>query len=337
MAIARQCAAAGRRTLLVEQNDFASGTTSRSTRIIHGGLRYLEHGEIGLVRESLRERERLLRTQAAPGSPDALPAGAAAGKTQRARSPLRLVALSPLYAGVAAPQRPGDDIAQLERVARSTGSAGASSITRTRSASSPSAWLPSGWRRRWPPAPRRAITRRRCRWKWPTDACAACACATGWMAPNIASRRSASSTPSGPWADGVARRAGIANLRMIGGVRGSHLVLPRFSGAPESAVYTEALDGRPIFVIPWNRATAGGHNRGGRRRRSRPHAAERGGDRLPAGVGAATLPCGCARTRRHSLRRWRECGRCRSRPAIRWRRSRAGTCCTIIATTASRE
>jgi len=61
VAIARQCALAGRRTLILEQHDFAAGTTSRSTRIIHGGLRYLEHGEIGLVRESLRERERLLR------------------------------------------------------------------------------------------------------------------------------------------------------------------------------------------------------------------------------------------------------------------------------------
>ena len=52
VAIARECARAGRRTLLVEQHDFAAGTTSRATRIIHGGLRYLEHGEIGLVRES---------------------------------------------------------------------------------------------------------------------------------------------------------------------------------------------------------------------------------------------------------------------------------------------
>src|SRR5262249_4296250 len=60
VAIARECARHGKRTLLVEQNDFASGTTSRSTRIIHGGLRYLEHGEIGLGRESLRDRERLL-------------------------------------------------------------------------------------------------------------------------------------------------------------------------------------------------------------------------------------------------------------------------------------
>src|SRR5579871_221512 len=61
VAVARECARAGKRTLLVEQNDFASGVTSRSTRIIHGGLRYLEHGEVGLVRESVRERDRLLR------------------------------------------------------------------------------------------------------------------------------------------------------------------------------------------------------------------------------------------------------------------------------------
>src|SRR5271165_3493880 len=61
VAIARECARAGRRTLLVEQQDFASGTTSRSTRIIHGGLRYLEHGEFGQVRESLRERQWLLQ------------------------------------------------------------------------------------------------------------------------------------------------------------------------------------------------------------------------------------------------------------------------------------
>src|SRR5882724_12025290 len=61
VAVARECARSGKRTLLVEQSDFASGVTSRSTRIIHGGLRYLEHGELGLVRESLRERDRLLR------------------------------------------------------------------------------------------------------------------------------------------------------------------------------------------------------------------------------------------------------------------------------------
>src|SRR5213075_316398 len=63
VAIARECARGGKRTLLLEQNDFGSGTSSRSTRIIHGGLRYLEHGELALVRESLRAREELIRSR----------------------------------------------------------------------------------------------------------------------------------------------------------------------------------------------------------------------------------------------------------------------------------
>jgi glycerol-3-phosphate dehydrogenase len=60
-AIARDAALRGLSVLLLERHDFASGTTSWSTRLIHGGLRYLEHREFGLVRESLRERERLLK------------------------------------------------------------------------------------------------------------------------------------------------------------------------------------------------------------------------------------------------------------------------------------
>lgn len=47
--------------LLVDKADFAAGATSASSRMIHGGLRYLENGEFRLVRESLRERDRLLR------------------------------------------------------------------------------------------------------------------------------------------------------------------------------------------------------------------------------------------------------------------------------------
>ena len=46
---------------LVEKDDFAAGTSGRSARLIHGGLRYLEHGEFGLVQESLRERAILRR------------------------------------------------------------------------------------------------------------------------------------------------------------------------------------------------------------------------------------------------------------------------------------
>lgn len=57
------CAAVRRgiRTALVEKNDFGAEVTSRSTRLIHGGLRYLESFQFGLVRESLKGREALLR------------------------------------------------------------------------------------------------------------------------------------------------------------------------------------------------------------------------------------------------------------------------------------
>jgi glycerol-3-phosphate dehydrogenase len=57
--IARDAAGRGARVLLLEQGDLASGTSSASTKLIHGGLRYLEHYEFGLVREALGERERL--------------------------------------------------------------------------------------------------------------------------------------------------------------------------------------------------------------------------------------------------------------------------------------
>jgi glycerol-3-phosphate dehydrogenase len=59
--IARDAAGRGFRVVLIEQNDLASGTSSASSKLIHGGLRYLEHYEFRLVREALREREVLLR------------------------------------------------------------------------------------------------------------------------------------------------------------------------------------------------------------------------------------------------------------------------------------
>ncbi|GGD89844.1 glycerol-3-phosphate dehydrogenase [Tsuneonella deserti] len=57
--IARDLAGRGARVLLLEAGDLASGTSSASSKLIHGGLRYLEHYEFGLVREALSERERL--------------------------------------------------------------------------------------------------------------------------------------------------------------------------------------------------------------------------------------------------------------------------------------
>ncbi|MEJ6004952.1 glycerol-3-phosphate dehydrogenase/oxidase [Paucibacter sp. AS339] len=63
--VALEAARAGASVALVEARDFASGTSSRSSKLVHGGLRYLAQGRIGLTRESVREREALLRD--APG------------------------------------------------------------------------------------------------------------------------------------------------------------------------------------------------------------------------------------------------------------------------------
>ncbi|GGB62182.1 glycerol-3-phosphate dehydrogenase [Blastomonas aquatica] len=57
--IARDAAGRGAKVLLLEAQDLASGTSSNSSKLIHGGLRYLEHYEFGLVREALGEREKL--------------------------------------------------------------------------------------------------------------------------------------------------------------------------------------------------------------------------------------------------------------------------------------
>src|SRR3954470_21692145 len=59
--VALDAATRGLRTALVERDDFASGTSSKSSKLIHGGLRYLQQGEVALVYEALAERERLRR------------------------------------------------------------------------------------------------------------------------------------------------------------------------------------------------------------------------------------------------------------------------------------
>lgn len=59
--IARDAAMRGMRVAIVDKSEWASGTSSKSSRLVHGGIRYLEHGQIGMVRESVREREILLR------------------------------------------------------------------------------------------------------------------------------------------------------------------------------------------------------------------------------------------------------------------------------------
>mgnify|MGYP001366188425 CR=1 FL=1 len=61
LGIAVDAATRGYRVVLLEQSDFAKGTSSRSTKLVHGGVRYLAQGDIALVTEALRERGRMRR------------------------------------------------------------------------------------------------------------------------------------------------------------------------------------------------------------------------------------------------------------------------------------
>lgn len=252
VALARECARAGKRTLLVEQNDFASGVTSRSTRIIHGGLRYLEHGELDLVRESIRERERFLRERSHLVHP--LQFLFLLNENSQ-RSALKVRAGLWLYERIAGkkPANPGE--MELKRVERALAAGRKWTIFNFEDAQCE--------------FPERLVA------EWLTEATEAGAVARNHCevlaidvvhgrARGVLLRDRVSGKDervdaawifncTGPWADRVCQRSAVRTTKpMIGGVRGSHIVLPRFAGAPTAALYTEAADGRPVFVLPWN-------------------------------------------------------------------------------------
>src|SRR4029450_4244770 len=64
--VALDAASRGLRAALVERDDFASGTSSKSSKLIHGGLRYLQQGDVALVYEGLAERQRLRQPRLPP-------------------------------------------------------------------------------------------------------------------------------------------------------------------------------------------------------------------------------------------------------------------------------
>jgi glycerol-3-phosphate dehydrogenase len=253
VAVARQCARAGKHTLLVEQNDFASGVTSRSTRIIHGGLRYLEHGELGLVRESLHEREQLLRERSHLVHPMHF---LLLLNESSQRSALKVRAGLWLYQRMAG-KPPAKDSTEMElkRLERALDSG--------------RHWSFFDYEDAQCEFPERLVA------EWLMEAVDAGAIVRNHMeaiAVDVAhgrvrgvllrdqiTERDARVDAAwvincaGPWADRVCQRSSVRMAKpMLGGVRGSHIVLPRFPGWPGAAVYTEAADGRPIFVLPWN-------------------------------------------------------------------------------------
>lgn len=253
VAIARECARAGRRTLLVEQNDFAAGTTSRSTRIIHGGLRYLEYGDIGQVRESLRERQWLLQHYPHLVNPLQFLL-TLNGNSPRSALAVRMGLWLYRRMGHAGP-RMADARVELARLERLLDAGRRFSIFSFDDAQCE--------------FPERLVA------EWLVEAIDAGAVVrnhTEVLAVEIRSGRCTGVrlrdrlsgqeqrveatwiiNATGPWVDGLCQNSNLQiKDPMVGGVRGSHIVLPRFADGPKAAIYAEGVDGRPIFVVPWN-------------------------------------------------------------------------------------
>jgi glycerol-3-phosphate dehydrogenase len=256
--LARAPALRGLKVLLLDKEDMSGGTTASSSRLIHGGLRYLEHYEIGLVRESLRERERLLSVASHLVKPLPLTLPIYTGHT---RGPLMIrlgmiaydvlsydksLPRHTMYSRTAALQHePGLEPRGLRAAARYYDAQvtfperlvvenvldaiahGATVRTHTR-------------------VDDLIVEAGVVRGVHFTDEL------TG---ESGTARASVTINVAGPWVDHVLAELNLAPRpeRLVGGTKGSHIVVHPFPGAPEDALYIEARqDGRPYFIIPWN-------------------------------------------------------------------------------------
>ena len=257
LGVAADAAARGLRVCIVEKGDWGGGTTSASSRLIHGGLRYLQHGEIDLVRESLQERGTLVRQRPhlvhpisllIPSYKDApMPkwmVGVGLGMYHvLARDPL-FPAPAPLPLSAMRTREPGINAdgltggftypdAQMEfperfcvELAQETVAAGGTIRSHTRVT---------------------ALV---------TDNGRVVGAVLHDELTGITREIRAAQTinAAGPWLDVVNRTLGnAAPPRLIGGTWGTHLVLPTRPGAPNGAIYATAKkDNRPFFLLPWD-------------------------------------------------------------------------------------
>ena len=247
--IARDAAGRGLKVLLCEAGDLAGATSSASSKMIHGGLRYLEHYEFRLVRESLAEREILLRIAPHLVRPTefVLPDGEGSRPHWMVRAGLflydRLGGAHTLPAArsvdlrsdqrgapLSAAARRGfvysdcrvDDARLVVANARDAAAHGAEAVTRTA-----------------------LVAARRQGGEWRAE-----------LQEEGGGRREVAArvllNAAGPWAAEVAHRAGLTTRAGLRLVKGSHIVVPRLYPG-EHAYLLQNDDHRVVFVIPFER------------------------------------------------------------------------------------
>ncbi len=255
LGVARDGAARGLRVALVEQDDICSGVSAWSGRLVHGGLRYLEHKDFPLVRESLRERELLFRLAPHLVKPkrlimpfythnrrptwlirlgmiayDALSFDKKTARHEilsRAETLARFPGIAPAGLGGAAVFTDGQvEYAERLCVEVAVAAAGHGALIRTKARVEEPVWDGN-----------RVVGVR-----FRDLRTGALHDVHGRVILNVA----------GPWIDRIFRRGAPEQPRLNGGTKGSHLVVDPFPGAPDDVVYYESkTDGRLILVIPW--------------------------------------------------------------------------------------
>ena len=256
--VARDAAIRGLKTILIEKGDFASGTSSCSTRLIHGGLRYLEYWEFSLVRESLKEREILLHTAPHLVTPLLLTipiyrdrsrpywkiwAGMmlydlfSYYKTLPIHRMLRREKFQQLFRSldrqnlVGGAQYYDGQIALAERLC----------LENIISAQEAGATVLNYAELTQLQQENQRITQLTCLDKL-----------TGETFTVTPSKDAVVINTSGPWVDRVCQLGNIGQTQKIGGTKGSHIIVNSFPGAPDTSLYVEAkFDGRPFFIVPW--------------------------------------------------------------------------------------
>ena len=255
LGIARDAAARGLRVALVEREDIGSGTSNYSGRLIHGGLRYLEQGDLPLVRESLRERERLFRS--APHLVKPIPtmipfyqhnrrsswtlrAGMIAYDIlswdkstashfvlSRDKTLERFAGLDPMGLTGSAIYMDGQ-VVWSERLCLEVALAAHADGAKIYTYSAVDGLV------------------------YKDDAVCGVRFTDRITGQSHALGARVVVNAAGPWVDAVLAHDQKTNQRFIGGTKGSHLVVGPFPGAPSDVVYYESqTDGRLILVIPW--------------------------------------------------------------------------------------
>ncbi|MFT5502096.1 MAG: glycerol-3-phosphate dehydrogenase [Woeseiaceae bacterium] len=255
--IARDAALRGLRVLLLEKNDFGSGTSSWSSRLIHGGLRYLEYGEIPLVFESLHERRRLRHV--ASHLVDRLRLNLPVYKNaRRGKLLIRLgmIAYDILSLGKKIPGHrmlTRDEVLREEPGLNQNGLVGAAQYYDAQVTFAERLVLENiigaadagAEVRNYSPVIGINVSNGIAQGLQYIDS---------MSGEEIEVSTRIIVNAAGPWVDRVLATVNREMPVQMGGTKGSHIVVGDFPGAPDSAFYVEAQqDGRPFFIIPWNK------------------------------------------------------------------------------------